>query len=89
MGKQLWSPSNERIASANMTRFIEFVNRRRSHRFRTYDELYRWSIENIPDFWADMWKFGGIRASRHYDTVVDDLGKMPWAAWLGRKQNAT
>jgi len=82
MGKQLWSPSRERIASANMTRFIEFVNRRRACRFHSYDELYRWSIENIPDFWADMWEFGDIRASRHYDAVVDDLGKMPGAAWF-------
>ncbi|MRR33241.1 acetoacetate--CoA ligase [bacterium] len=82
MGKQLWSPSKERIAGANMTRFMEFVNCRRSHRFRTYDELYRWSVENITDFWADMWDFGGILASRRYDAVVDDLGKMPGAEWF-------
>ncbi len=82
MGKQLWSPSPERVANANMTRFMEFVNRRHSRRFGSYDELYRWSIENIPDFWADMWEFGGITASRRFDSVVDDLTKMPGAAWF-------
>jgi len=82
MGKQLWSPSTERVTNSNMTRFIEYINRRHSRRFRSYDELYRWSIENIPDFWADMWEFGGILASRKYDAVVDDLGKMPGAGWF-------
>jgi acetoacetyl-CoA synthetase len=82
MGKQLWSPSIERVANSNMTRFIEYVNRRHSRDFCSYDELYRWSIENIADFWADMWEFGGIIASRQYDAVVDDLGKMPGAWWF-------
>jgi len=82
MGKQLWSPSPERVANANMTRFMEFVNRRHSRRFGSYDELYRWSIENIPDFWAGMWEFGGITASRRFDSVVNDLTKMPGAAWF-------
>jgi acetoacetyl-CoA synthetase len=29
-----------------------------------------------------MWDFAGIRASRTYDRVVDDLDKMPGAAWF-------
>ena len=82
MGKLLWSPSRERVANSNMTRFIEYVNRRHSRDFSSYDELYRWSIDNIADFWADMWAFGGIIASRHFDAVVDDLGKMPGARWF-------
>jgi len=44
--------------------------------------LYRWSVEHIPDFWAAMWKFGEIKASREYDTVVDDLSKFPGAKWF-------
>ena len=82
MGKQLWVPSRERVTNSNMTRFIEYVNHRHSCRFHTYDELYHWSIENIPDFWADMWEFGGILTSQNYDAVVDDLGKMPGAEWF-------
>jgi acetoacetyl-CoA synthetase len=60
MWKPIWTPSEERVRNANMTRFIEFVNRKYGKCFRTYDELYRWSIGNIPDFWAGMWEFAGI-----------------------------
>jgi acetoacetyl-CoA synthetase len=82
MKKPIWTPSEDRIRNANMTRFIEFVNRKQGKCFRTYDELYRWSIGNIPDFWAGMWEFAGIIASHGYDIVVDDPGKMPGAEWF-------
>ena len=29
-----------------------------------------------------MWNFAEIRASKHYDQVVDDLGKFPGARWF-------
>ncbi len=82
MKEKLWTPSQEWIKNANMTRFIEFVNRRHRKRFRFYDELYQWSIENIPDFWKCIWEFGEVKASRGYDLVVDDMRKMPGARWF-------
>lgn len=66
-----------------MTRFIGFVNKKFGLNLESYDELYDWSIEKIPDFWAAMWEFGGIIASRGYDEVVDDLNKFPGAKWFG------
>jgi acetoacetyl-CoA synthetase len=78
----LWVPSPERVENANMTRFIERVNQRHEKNFKNYNELYEWSVEAIPDFWADMWDFTGIRYSRHYDDVVDDLSRFPGARWF-------
>jgi hypothetical protein len=46
------------------------------------------SIENIPDFWACVWDFAEIKASKGYDTVVDDVRKMPGAKWfIGARMN--
>ena len=88
MRKPLWTPSKERIKHANITRFISFVNRRHSLQISSYNELYKWSIENIHDFWVAMWEFGEIKASRKYDTVVDDLTKFPGAKWfIGARLN--
>jgi acetoacetyl-CoA synthetase len=84
----LWVPSQDKIKNANMTRFIEFVNRKYGKRFRTYDELYQWSIDAISDFWPAVWGFLEIKASRRWDQVVDDLTKFPGARWfLGSKLN--
>ncbi|MEN3047167.1 MAG: acetoacetate--CoA ligase [Candidatus Caldarchaeales archaeon] len=80
--KLLWSPSEEDISRSNISAFIEFVNRRRSLELSGYFDLYDWSIENIPEFWSDAWDFLGIRFSRPYDAVVDDLTKFPGARWF-------
>jgi len=88
MKKPLWNPSEDRIKNANMTRFIEFVNRRYGKEFKSYRDLYQWSVECIPDFWAAMWDFAEIKTSRGYDQVVDDLKKFPGAKWfVGAKLN--
>lgn len=82
MAELLWEPSEERKKSTNITKFIDYVNREYGQKFSSYDELYDWSISKIPDFWAAVWDFAGIKASKGYDTVVDDAGKMPGAKWF-------
>ncbi len=82
MAKLLWEPTEERIKNSNMYRFMNFINETHSQNFAEYTDLYQWSVENIPDFWAAMWKFGKIIASKPYDQVVDDLSKMPGAKWF-------
>jgi len=82
MAKLLWQPSKERIQHTNMYRFMMFVNERYHKDFAEYAPLYQWSIDNIPDFWASMWEFAGIKASRPYTRVVDDVTKMPGARWF-------
>jgi acetoacetyl-CoA synthetase len=80
--KLLWTPSEELKKAANMTRFIDFVNRKYQKKFGSYDELYEWSIDSIADFWAAFWEFVPIKASRKYDKVVDDLSKFPGTRWF-------
>jgi acetoacetyl-CoA synthetase len=82
MRQPLWTPSQERIREANLIRFIEAVNAEHGLRIKTYAQLYEWSVERIPDFWAAMWEFGGVRASRPYERVVDDLRRFPGAKWF-------
>jgi len=82
MKTPLWIPSEECKRQANMTRFIEQVNARYGLHLQTYHQLHQWSVENIPDFWATMWDFAGIKASQPYTQVVDDLSRFPGAKWF-------
>jgi acetoacetyl-CoA synthetase len=71
-----------------MTQYKDFINRKHRLKFKTYGELYDWSINNISDFWASVWDFVGIRASKTYDTIVDDPQKIQGAKWfVGAKLN--
>ena len=82
MRKPLWRSSGERIFQANITRFMNEVNSQRNLSLGSYAELYKWSTENIPDFWATVWDFSEIRASKLSDQVVEDLTKFPGTSWF-------
>jgi len=82
MAKLLWKPSEQRIKDTNMYHFLEIINEKYNQHFREYAQLYDWSVENIPEFWAAMWDFADIVASKPYARVIDDVTKMPGARWF-------
>jgi acetoacetyl-CoA synthetase len=82
MEKMLWKPSDERIKSTHMYRFMNLVNEKYNKDFTEYEPLYQWSVDNISDFWAAMWEFADIKASKSYEQVVDDAYKMPGTKWF-------
>jgi len=82
MANLLWKPSEERVKSTNMYRFMNVINETYNQHFSEYAPLYQWSIENIPDFWASVWDFFEIKASKLYDQVIDEVDKMPGAEWF-------
>lgn len=61
--KPIWKPTAESIKKANLTLFIEFVNKQHNLRLTTFDSLHEWSIENIRDFWRAVWDFCGVKAT--------------------------
>ncbi len=88
MKTPLWIPSEERKQTANITRFMEAVNRQFGLTLASYSDLYNWSVNNLPDFWRTVWDFAEIKASRQFDVVVTDLSVMPGTKWFpGAKLN--
>jgi acetoacetyl-CoA synthetase len=88
MSELLWQPSEEHKQQTNMYAFLQYVNRRHGKDFATYDDLYHWSLQESPAFWATLWDYGVVIHSQPYDQVVDDVHKMPGARWFeGAKLN--
>jgi acetoacetyl-CoA synthetase len=82
MAKKLWQPSDERIKSTNMYRFMGVINEKYNENFSEYGALYQWSIEHIPEFWESLWDFVEVKASKPYDQVIDEVNRMPGAKWF-------
>ena len=78
----LWHPSVERKKAANITRFIELVNERHKQYIVSYRELQAWSVNNISDFWALMWEFGGVKFSVPYTKAAIDIDDMLRVKWF-------
>ena len=88
MPKKLWEPSEERIKSTNMYRFMTRINEKFNKNFTEYSELWEWSVENLADFWTHAWDFLDIQVSTPYETVIQDKDKMPGAKFFaGSKLN--
>lgn len=77
----LWTPSPARVAAAGITRYLSWLRERRGLAFRDYEDLWRWSIEDLEGFWGSIWEFCEVRAHRPYQRV---LGRrtMPGATWF-------
>ncbi len=75
----LWEPPAGMVERALMTRFM----RERGH--ESYDELWRWSVEDVGGFWASIWDFFGVEGG--YDRVLAS-SDMPGAEWFpGARMN--
>jgi acetoacetyl-CoA synthetase len=82
MKKPLWIPDQARRTKANMNIFFQLANEKFAQNISDYDALYRWSVENIADFWQLMWEFGGVIASSPYTKVVKDFDDMFNSEWF-------
>jgi acetoacetyl-CoA synthetase len=77
----LWEPSAADRERAEMTRFSRWASERSGRSFADYDELWRWSVDDVEEFWASVWEFCGVRSSKPYAEVLAER-RMPGARWF-------
>jgi acetoacetyl-CoA synthetase len=82
MNDPIWTPSPERIAASNLTRFAEFVRREHGAPAGDYAALWRWSVEDRERFWAALMQFAGIVYDPGTAPVVRNRDLMPGAVWF-------
>ncbi|PTP65004.1 acetoacetate--CoA ligase [Vibrio splendidus] len=64
--KPIWQPSEQRIAQANVTRFMDSLNQQGilDRELKNYAELHQWSVEHPESFWQNIWQFCGMVGSQ-------------------------
>jgi acetoacetyl-CoA synthetase len=77
----VWTPSPERIASATITRYREWLNETRGLALEDYADLWQWSVDELEDFWVSIWEFFEVEASEPYERVLT-THDMPGAEWF-------
>ena len=80
-GDLLWEPSAEKIASANLTRYMAWLQEKTQLDFQNYQDLWRWSVTELELFWETMWDYFDIIVSKPYTSVLTQR-KMPGAFWF-------
>ncbi len=83
----LWEPSEETKQKSTLMRYIQWLESAKGLKFHTQEELWEWSVNKLEDFWASIWNFFQIKASKPYSSILDER-KMPGAHWfLGAELN--
>jgi acetoacetyl-CoA synthetase len=77
----LWTPPPDVWETTEIGRYVTWLERERGRSFATYDELQRWSVDDLAGFWSSIWDFSGVKAHAPYSTVLAS-GGMPGAAWF-------
>src|SRR5918999_1264285 len=72
-GELLWEPPNELLTGSKLARYT------RARGFSSYDELWRWSVEDLEGFWASIWDEYGL-GPRSGPVLERDA--MPGAVWF-------
>ncbi len=64
------------------------INDKYKLEIKQYSQLYDWSVNNRADFWAEVWEFAGVIASKPWEKVLEDSPSMIGAKWfLGARLN--
>ena len=80
-GTRLWEPSEERKSQANLTRYLEWLEKRKGLAFDSYQELWRWSVSDLEAFWGSIWDYFKVQAHQPYRQVLSTR-TMPGADWF-------
>ena len=70
----IWTPSAERVARANLTRFLETL-RRSGTPATDYAALWQWSVREPELFWPEVWRFTDVIGDPG-DEVATGLDRM-------------
>jgi acetoacetyl-CoA synthetase len=77
----LWEPPADLIERARLTEYMQWLESERGLRFEGYEELWRWSVDDLEAFWGSIWDFFGVQADGGFERVLNSR-EMPGAKWF-------
>ncbi|MEU7741838.1 acetoacetate--CoA ligase [Nonomuraea sp. NPDC049158] len=75
-GTLLWEPTEDVIARARLTHYLEWLGRAGSD----YEEVWRWSVDSPAEFWTSIWDYFEVIGERGDGPVM--TGTMPGTDWF-------
>lgn len=79
--KPLWTPDAERIANSRLTDYQRWLQAEKGLYFEDYQALWRWSVDELENFYESLWHYFDIRHSTPYSAVLASHD-MPGAVWF-------
>ncbi|MDE5414539.1 acetoacetate--CoA ligase [Alkalihalobacterium chitinilyticum] len=80
-GEIIWQPSKEKVESSVMFKYMKWLKDKKGLKFGDYNDLWKWSVDELEDFWGSIWEFCDIKATQPYNQVLAER-KMPETRWF-------
>ncbi|OZD65728.1 acetoacetate--CoA ligase [Rhodococcus sp. 06-1059B-a] len=77
----IWTPSADAVAASRITEFGGLITRRFGIPIDTYDDLWKFSVDRMEDFWTAIWNFFDLIADGEPTRVLTS-NAMPGARWF-------
>ena len=78
----MWEASEARKRASNVWAFMKQAEERYGVILEDYDAFWRWSVDELEQFWDLAWDFFGIRASHKGERVAENIDQMPGARYF-------
>ena len=80
MNEILWKPKN--VNKTKLKDFTDLINDKYALDIVGYQELYKWSIKKIPNFWSEILEYTEVKYSGDAGNVLSDLEMKPGLKWF-------
>ena len=80
MNEILWKPKN--VNKTKLKDFTNLINDKYTLDIDGYQELYKWSIKKIPNFWSEILEYTEVKYSGDAGNVLSDLEMKPGLKWF-------
>jgi acetoacetyl-CoA synthetase len=84
-GDLLWSPSDSVKNGSRLAEYMRWLAGHHGRTFDTYDQLWRWSVDDLEVFWASIVEFFDVQFAQPPKRILADR-RMPGAQWFAGAQ---
>jgi acetoacetyl-CoA synthetase len=77
----LWSPPDDVRERSRIGAYMAWLERERGLSFDGYDDLWRWSVDDLEGFWSSIAEHFGVRFHSPPERILESA-EMPGARWF-------
>jgi acetoacetyl-CoA synthetase len=77
----IWKPGRNLIEQSNLKKYMDWLFVKKGLYFRSYNDLWEWSVTDLEDFWESIWQYFNIKS---YDIYLEVLTR-PQRGMIGTK----
>ncbi|WP_439556056.1 AMP-binding protein, partial [Dyadobacter sp.] len=77
----LWKPGRTLLEQSNLKKYMDWLFVKKGLYFRSYHDLWEWSVTDLEDFWESLWNYFNIKSHDLYLEVL----QRPQSGMIGTK----